>query len=429
MNLSAMIYESLFCHLSSNRISEIIRNAQEFVCFAGPGIQPEPAKALVELSGRIGPEMITVSLDFDERVMRMGYGDIVAVQALREAGIVINNSTGLRSALIIVDREGYTYTPTPLYLEAESLCNAARNAMRLSSEQVAEALARLSPAAKAIAIAKTDDQLEKIRIASLPVEVGATLVDDHQFKQVDDNLKEAPPVRFDLARQVRVFEPYLQYVEMSLTGAAIQRRKLGIPASILTLGGSKDLEGRLRTTFDLIEKGGKLSSKPLENTLNEIRKNFTRSLGNENGRVILKSAKPSFVNRLNDFCERLEWHRADVEAGLQQHLNESKNTIVDYYLPRVIKTPPDALIGQLISGSPSETEARQWLNAELDRIFPSVDSLIEEMKLEVRFKDVTFETLNQADFLQSVKAAFPSVNWEKAYNEFRAAGEADSVMQ
>lgn len=41
----------------------------------------------------------------------------------------------------------------------------------------------------------------------------------------------------------------------------------------------------------------------------------------------------------------------------------------------------------------------------------------------MRYKDVTFETLNRADFLDSVKEAFPAVDWEKTYNEFKAAGE------
>ncbi len=419
----------LFCHLSSGRIAELIRTAEGAVCYAGPGIQQEPAKAMVEVANRIGPELIVVSLDFDERVMRMGYGDIAAVKVLRDAGIVINNSPGLRSALVIVDGEGYTFTPTPLYLEAESISDLARNALRLSPVQVAEALARLSPAAKAIAIARTSDPAEKARIANLPVEVGGIQVDEAQFKQVDENLKDAPPVRFDLARQVHVFEPYLQYVELSLTGAAIQRHRLAIPASIQKLGGSKDLEGRLRTTFDLIEKGGKLSSKPLENALNEIRKNFTPSLAKDHGRVVLKAAKPLLVSRLNDFCERLEWHRADVEAELQQHLDESRNTIIEYYLPRVMATPPDALLGQSVAGKVTKAGSRWWLNAELDRVFPSAESLIDVMKLEVRFKDVTYETLNREDFLRSVKEAFPSVDWDKAYAEFRAAGEDGACEQ
>ena len=98
---------------------------------------------------------------------------------------------------------------------------------------------------------------------------------------------------------------------------------------------------------------------------------------------------------------------------------------MDYYLPRVVETPPDALLGQLLSGKPSKNEARQWLNAELDRVFPDAVALVQEMKLEERFKDVTFETLNRADFLDSVKDAFPSVDWDKAYEEFRAAGESN----
>ncbi|MGA2637184.1 hypothetical protein [Methylocella sp.] len=49
------------------------------------------------------------------------------------------------------------------------------------------------------------------------------------------------------------------------------------------------------------------------------------------------------------------------------------------------------------------------------------------MQLDVRYKDVTFETLNQKDFLEAVKAAFPRIDWDKAYEEFRAAGEREST--
>lgn len=418
--------EALFCYLSSDRMADLIRAAEGSVCYAGPGIQSKPAQAMAEIAGSIGPELLTVSLDFDERVMRMGYGDMEAVKMLHDAGIVINHSPGLRSALIIVDGEGYTFTPTPLYLESESGSDAARNALRLSHDQVAEALARLSPAAKAIAIAQAQDPQEKARIAKLPVDVGSDLVTETKFEQVDNSLKEAPPVKFDLARQVRVFEPYLQYVELSLSGVAIQHHRLAIPSSIQKLGSDKDLEGRLRTTFDLIKKDSKLSSKPLDKALNEIRGNFTPSLGKDHGRVVLKKAKPYLEKRIEEFCEQLKIHQEHVEAELQKHLDESRQQIVDYYLGRTIDAPPDALRGQLLSDEPSEEEARRWLNSELNRIFPAAESLIKKMNLEVRFKDVTFETLNRDDFLESVKLAFHDVDWDKAYAEFKAAGESDS---
>ena len=66
-------------------------------------------------------------------------------------------------------------------------------------------------------------------------------------------------------------------------------------------------------------------------------------------------------------------------------------------------------------------------NGELDRVFPSADDLIQEMKLDVRYKDVTFETLNRKDFLESVKDAFSNVDWDKAYSEFKAAGQSEST--
>ncbi len=380
---------------------------------------------MVETSIRLGPEMLSVCLDFDERVMRMGYGELDAVKLLRDAGIRVGTTPGLRTALVIADNTGYIFTPTALYLEASPIAGAAPNAIRMSGGQVAEALARLSPSTKAIAAAQAASPEEKMRIGSLPVDVGSKQVTDDQFAQVSTSLEKAPPVRFDVARQVRVFEPYLQYVELSLTGAAIQRHRMAIPPSIQKLGGSEDLEKRLRTTFELIEKGSKLSSKPLEDALNEIRKNFTPSLGKDHGRVVLKAAKPHLLARLSAFRAKLVSHQATVAAELQAHLDKSRNAIVDYYLPRVIAAPPDAMLGKLLSGVSSDDGARRWLNTQLDRVFPRADSLVHEMKLDERFKDVTFETLNRDDFLESVKDAFPDVDWERAYADFRAAGESE----
>ncbi len=417
--------DALFCSLAPLRIAELIRSAQHAVCYAGPGIQLDLAQAMVETSNRLGKEMLTVCLDFNDRVMRMGYGDIGAVKLLLDSGISVQSSPGLRTALVVVDNNGYIFTPTALYLEAEPTDGAASNAIRMSNEQVAQALARLSPAAKAIAIAQAKTTGDKQRIQALTVDVASEPITSAKLSEVCTSLKDVPPVRFDLARQVRVFEPYLQYVELSLTGAAIQRHRLAIPPSIQKLGGSKDLENRLRTTFELIEKGSKLSSKPLEDALNDIRK-LTPSLGKDHGRVVLKAAKPLLLKRLAEFRTKLVAHQKSVAAGLQAHLDESRAQIIDYYLPRAVETPPDALLGQSLSGNPLEDDARYWLREELDSVFPTAESLVQEMKLDERFKDVTFETLNRPDFLESVKVVFPKVNWDKAYEEFRAAGETET---
>ena len=421
-----MSTDALFCSLTPSRLADLVRSAQQAVCYAGPGIQLDLAQAMVEVAGRVGKEMLTVSLDFDDRVMRMGYGNVDAVKLLLDAGIAVQSSPGLRTALVVVDNEGYIFTPTALYLEAEPTDGAASNAVRMSGEQVSQALARLSPAAKTIAIAQAKTPEAKQHIEALTVDVVSAPITPEKLAEVTSSLETAPPVRFDLARQVRVFEPYLQYVELSLTGAAIQRHRMAIPEKIQNLGGSEELENRLRTTFELIEKGSKLSSKPLEDALNEIRKNFTPSLGKDHGRVVLKAAKPHLVTRLKEFRIKLEAHQKSVAEDLQKHLDTSREQIVAYYLQRVIEAKPDAVRGQSLNGEVSEMAAERWLTGQLDRVFPSAESLIQEMKLEERYKDVTFETLNREDFLDSVKAAFPDVDWQKAYSEFKAAGQSEA---
>lgn len=415
---------TMFSNLSSHEMADFIRSAKESVCYAAPGVQLEVAAAITDVAQKLGPEMTSVSLDFDERVIRMGFGSIEGVSLLRDKKVAIQNCPGLRTGLVIVDQRGYVFTPTALYLEDDQSLPSAPNAMRMSSEQLTEARARLSPAAKAIAIAKAKTPEEKAKIESLPLDIQTSVVQEQEIKAVQQKLHDVPPVSFDVVRQVRVFEPYLQYVELSLTGAAIQRHRLAIPPSIQKLGTSKELENRLRTTFDLIEKGSKLSSKPLEDALNEIRKNFTPSLGKDHGRVVLKAAKPVLMERLGEFRQKLAAYQATVKAELQGHLDKSREEVIGYFLPQVIDSPPDALRGQLLRPKPSDDDARRWLGFELDRVFPKTDDLIQEMKLEERFKDVTFETLNREDFLSSVKSAFPNVDWDMAYSEFKAAGQA-----
>ncbi len=139
---------------------------------------------------------------------------------------------------------------------------------------------------------------------------------------------------------MRVFEPYLQYVEWSLTGAAIQRHRIAIQKDILKLGSAKDLEDRLRTTFDLIEKSSQLSSKALEDALNEIRKNYTPSLGQDHGRVVLKAAKPHLQKRLTAFRELLKEHQKKVKAELEKKLTDSRKQVIEYYLPLAKRIRP-----------------------------------------------------------------------------------------
>ena len=119
--------EKLFLSLDSSQLARKITRAVQNVSYAAPGILKEPAEALAARARKIGPEMITVCLDFDERVMRMGFGTLDAVKVLRDAGIEIRTISGLRTGLIVIDDTGYIFTPNALFLEADKRPDTARN--------------------------------------------------------------------------------------------------------------------------------------------------------------------------------------------------------------------------------------------------------------------------------------------------------------
>lgn len=418
-----MSKDPLFAALSSKRIAALIRSATTRVVYAAPGIQDGPAAALVELKNQLSAPELIVSLDFDERTIRMGYGSLEAVGKLGAAGIELLRFPGFRSGILIVDNRGWIFSPVAHYLEDEPQSEETPNGIELSAAQVETFAIRFSPATRQKAIEEAPTPEIAAELAEMPCELGVAPVKQEHFEQVMKAIEIAPPVKFDIVRQVRVFEPYLQYVEMHLTGAAIQKHKVRIPPAIQNLGNSKDLEGRLRTTFSLIEKSSALSSKELEEELNEIRKNLTRTLGKEHGRVVLKSAKPTLDARIEALRVKLEDHQESVREKLGKQLADSRKQVVEYYLPLVSAKPPDAVVGQSLSGKPTEEDCREWIDQILEGVFPSADKLIQGMTLEITYKEATFETLNRPDFLESIKKAYPRVNWDKAYSEFRAAGE------
>ena len=216
----------LLSALSDARIAKIVMNATRRVVYAAPGIQKQPADALIAVSRKETPPYLTVSLDFDERTLRMGYGSLEAVKKLREAGISITDSPGFRSGILIVDGSGWVFTPIAWYLEEEPQSDETPNAIELSPAQVEEFAIRLCPATREEAIQSQKDPKLAQEIADLPHEFGINEISMEDFAKVEKAIQIAPPVKFDVVRQVRVFEPYLQYGEMKLTGAAIQKHKV-----------------------------------------------------------------------------------------------------------------------------------------------------------------------------------------------------------
>ena len=410
-----------FTGLSNQSIAEIISNAHESVILAGPGVQPIVADALLYCAQRIGKENLILCLDVSEHAMRLGYGDVESLKKLKQFGMVIQHIDNLRFGLIVVDGNGFSFTPNALFLESESAHSAGINALRLTSDQVQEALVRLSPAARAIYIA-SNSEIQPNAYEDIPV-VQQTNVDNELISAISHSLVQAPPAAFDLSRQVRVYSAYLQYVEVSMTGVALQKQKVSIPKVLQGIGNEdSDLQERLNTSFSLLEKDSQLSSKELEQDLKKIRDSFAPSLGKEHGRVILKRNKDYFCGLIEEFRLKLADYEAEVRKNLQVQIDESVGKIALYYLPVVKKNPPPEMLGRLGLFQDDE-QIISWIERQLYKVFPDSEKLGSRMTVKVIFKDVTYENLNDKSFLSAIKQAFPDIDWDKAHEESLAVAE------
>ncbi len=418
--------EKLYLSLDSKKLAEKISNAQESVCYAAPGILPKVAKALVEVSKKIGTESITVCLDLNEGVFRMGYGDMKAVERLRKSKIKLNSSSGLRAGIIIIDNFGYMFTPTALLLEADEISDAP-NAVRLLESQVTEVRIRISEKEREIVAQKAETEKERERIRQQDVEVESKEVQDSEIRDIKENLKKNPPAEFDLTRQVRVYSTYFQYVEISFQGVHIQRRRIPIPQGLISANAEEELSNKLRTTFDLIEKDKEFPLNGLVKRLNNTKENFTCFL-DKKSRVILKEKKNEFENEINEIRIELEKCKSELESKLITKLNKSKKQILNHCVPILKANPPDEMKFYLPNPHNNEDideDIKLWVAGKIFGMFPTANELCQKMKLEVVYKDITFETLNDKDFINKIKKGFPDHDWDKLYDDSLAVKEKE----
>lgn len=410
----------VFKSMSPNRMAALIRSASRRVGVVAPAITDAVASALIDAHGRLGEGTVTLVIDCDEEVFRLGYGQIAAVRTVSERGLNMMQCSGLRIGVLVVDDRAWIFAPTALYVQPEVHSDETPNAVELRAVDVERIVWRVMPDQRPADTAALPPEL-KVEAQHAEVEVGAMAVTPAQVSRAAAALEIAPPLPFDVTRQVRVFQPYIQYVEISLTGCAIERRRFEIPKSIQHIGAAVDIQRRLRTTFDLIERESGVSSRALEDELRKLRDDFTRSLGPPWGRVILRAARTKFDTRINTFRTTLVEHKKKVQEGLSATLKKSRKQVLDYYLPLVMQSPPDALVGQLLFNDDKATE--RWLDGELAQVFPSPEELLTDMKLDVQFRDVTYETLNEQGFAEALEKAYPHVDWKKPFEEFGAAKE------
>lgn len=366
-----------------------------------PGLPQSVAKAVVKKWQELGREAVQVVLDTDPEVCRLGLGDLSALQMLYETaermGGQIHEQQGLRVGVIVTDETTTVYSPTPRLIEAGGQPGERLNALRFET-------AILDPS-----VANGSD-LRSIDLHSKPM-------DRAEVQETTRDLEANPPVKFDLARKVRVFNARFEFVEFELHGLSLSRKRVPIPSDLMGLAKDPRAQKLLRSSSQLIDEENELSGDNVIRLKQFIVKEYLINLPGY-GTVILSSKKERFLVAVNALERYVRRFQRQLKKKLQQAIDRNREVVTAALLPTVLKNPPTRW-NRFLGEPSSDQEVEHILRSELRDAFGNSDGLFQDMNVKAIFKGVTFELLSDPKFMRIAGQAIPLL--ETLHDQFEAA--------
>jgi hypothetical protein len=234
---------STFCAVDDQAIVALIRSAKYRIVFIAPGLYLPVANELCQHFDKIAGLEVTLILDADEDVCRIGFGELAALQKVHRhasaSGFYVRSQPGLRVGVLLVDEQTLVWSPTPRSVESApdsstesgSPATSSPNGLLLGAnpgEQIAHAVCAEGT--------ETDPQA---------AEIGTAVVTPQQVAEVTAALTNNPPIPIDLARVTRVFSTKLQFVELKVSRAKLSQQQISLSSTLLNADASEHLRGLL----------------------------------------------------------------------------------------------------------------------------------------------------------------------------------------
>lgn len=364
-----------------------------------PGVTEAAAKLIAAKWRELGRSAVQVVLDPDPEVCRLGLGDLAALKLLQETAqhlaTQIHQQQGLRVGVIITDETTTVYSPVPRLVEAGGQPGEKLNALRFDAP-----------------LLQTSDGsgLEKVDLHPDPI-------NSDDIKRAEQDLEANPPMKFDLARKVRVFNARFEFVEFELRGLFLSRKRVQIPSDLFGLAREPKAQKLLRSSFQLIEESSELSGDRVTKLKQYIAKRYLINLPGH-GSVILRCNKDEFQSAVRSLERYVHRFQKRLKKQLQAAIDSNREVLMTAILPSVANNPP-ARWKRFVGDHPRPQEVESLLRRELTDAFGLSDDVLEDMKVKTIFKGVTYESLNDPEFIRIALEKIPSL--EALHDEFDAA--------
>ncbi len=421
-----------FQEVNDALLIELISKAQHRIVFVAPGMHQSVAEVLRKRLAEIDRLQVTVVIDPDEDVCRIGYGDAEGLKLLshyaNHQSFALMGQSGLRVGVLLVDDVTLVWAPTPRSVESVPLGNAATpterspNGLLLGAnpgEQLAQALSAAGTAT-----------------LPLDAEIGVEAVTQDRVQKTLDGLAKNPPIPVDLARITRVFSTKLQFAEFTVRGAKFSKRELKVSNDYINADIKGELKGlvesRLRAfgdfrneevevpafnngqeVFDQNQKRlmEKVSEASLQRQRNELERRYLFNVPRF-GRLIAKDDKLEFEKRVNAFRTQLETYSKAIRERFETQSRKIIDEAVALIVERATRTSIEMNVERL------KQEIQKGLARAQD----------EEPEVKLVFKDVTYEQTKNPEFRAKVDKALPAPKRKQLgdwNHDFDAAKAAD----
>jgi hypothetical protein len=397
-------------------IIDLIGRGSKRIVLIAPGVSSLVARALGEHFDAFKNIAITVVIDPDEDVCRLGYGDADGLKQLYEfsqkTGFALMSQPGLRLGILLVDDITLVWSPTARSVEAAPGQSSVLDESVISDSLSPNGLLLGQNPAEQLANAVAADGTN---VLPSDGEIGRSAVTGQQVQQTLIELEKNPPIPVDLARITRVFSTKLQFVELKVTKAKLSRSQLTISNKHLNADIQGELHGlidsKLRAFGEFRDeevnvpayKNGEaifdrdnnrleepVSEASLERLRNDIERRYIYNISGF-GRLISKDDKIEFEKEIQAYEEQLIAHsnaiRAHIDEQAEKIIAEAVNVIMNRAERTSTKLEPNALMSELRKG--------------LERAKCDIP------KVSLVFKDVTYEQTKDEDFREKVEKTLP----------------------
>ena len=444
----------------------LIQAARQRVVFIAPGLTMAVAQVLGQRIEQMDQIDITVVLDPDEEVIRLGYGEIAALELLQglanRQGFALRSQPGLRVGVLLSDDNTMVWSPTARSVEEAPASQAfatSADAALPGAEDVGAAPAPAAPPSFAATSGAPPIRAQTPATPVLPAaappapmapnglmlgpnpaaqlakavsaegtatrpqdsEIGRKAITLAEVAETAVALKKNPPIPVDLARITRVFSTKLQFVEYKVTRAKLSKMKLTVASGLLNADAKGELEGLIESKLSAF---GEMRDVEIEVPA------FVNGVAAEaNGKpLMVKVSEASlererhglekrFIYDIKDFGRLIEKDRKDefqllLEAYKTQLLAHSTGVraMLDTQAAQIVKDAMDLIVARHQSG---RAQGKQVGKIDLESLRGELLAGLERAKGEVPtvtlvFKDVTYEQTQSPDFRARLDKALPT---------------------